>query len=83
MTRADADIELRFWKLLGRVLGRPVTAGHYAREELSEWDSLRHIELVFELEQTYGIEIEPDAIVALYSDTDTVLAYLHAQTGRR
>lgn len=83
MTSSDTDTDARFWKLFGRVLGRPLAAGHYARDELGEWDSLRHIELVFELEQAYGIEIDPEAIVALYSDTDTVLAYLRQQVAVR
>jgi hypothetical protein len=71
-----------FWRLFGRVLGQPVAPGRYTPAELSAWDSLRHVELVFELEEAFGIDIAQADIAALYSDTDTVLAYLreHAVT---
>ena len=83
MTQADAALAATFWKLFSRVLGRPVAPGHYTREELPEWDSLRHIELVFELEQALGIEIDADAIADLYADTDRVLAWLAARVAAR
>ena len=43
---------------------------------MPSWDSLRHVELVFELEEAFGIDIAQADIAGLYSDTDTVLAYL-------
>jgi len=77
----NADFDHSFWTLFGRVLGRPLPPGRYARSELPEWDSLRHIELVFELEQRYGVAIDGEAIAALYSDTDTLRAWLRARVG--
>lgn len=81
--RDVADSSSDFWKLFGRVLGRELAPGRYTRDDLPEWDSLRHIELVFELEERFGLEIDGDAIVALYSDTDAILDFLAAKTGRR
>ncbi len=78
-----ADFGPDFWKLFGRVLGRELAPGRYTRDDLPEWDSLRHIELVFELEQRFSLEIDGDAIVALYSDTDAILDFLTARAGRR
>lgn len=69
-----------FWRLFGRVLGRPVEPGRYTPAELPGWDSLRHVELVFELEEVFRIDIPQDAIATLYADTDTVLAYLRDRT---
>lgn len=65
-----------FWRLFGRVLGHPIEPARYTPAELPAWDSLRHVELVFELEEAFGIDIAQADIAALYSDTDTVRAYL-------
>ena len=76
-----ADVESGFWPLFGRVLGRPVDPGRYAQADLAEWDSLRHVELMFELEERFRIEIPADAIADLFSDTDTLIDFL-AQRAR-
>lgn len=69
-------LEEKFWRQFSRALGRPIAPGRYAVADLPEWDSLRHVELVFELEEAFGLSITPDSIAALYSDTDSVLAFL-------
>jgi hypothetical protein len=71
-------IDAKFWRVLSRAMGRPVPPGRYTVADLPEWDSLRHIELVFELEESFGVTIPPAAIADLFSDTDSVLAYLDA-----
>lgn len=70
------EVEARFWRVFVRVMGIETGSGNVRAQELEEWDSLRHVELVFELEETFGLNVSPDDIVALYSDTDTVLAYV-------
>ena len=77
-----AAAEAEFWRLLGRVLGRKVEPGRYHRSELAGWDSLRHIELIFELEETFGVAVPQESIAALYTDTDTVLAFLRDNVGK-
>lgn len=72
------SVETQFWRVLSRALGRPVQPGHYTVADLPEWDSLRHVELIFELEETFGVSIPPAAIADLFSDTDAVLAFLRA-----
>jgi hypothetical protein len=74
-----AALEADFWRVFGRALGRPLTPGRYTPAQLPEWDSLRHVELVFELEEKFRIEVPPGAIADLFSDTDAVLAFLRAQ----
>ena len=74
----DSPTHTRFWRVLSRALGRPVPPGRYTVADLPEWDSLRHIELVFELEESFGVTIPPAAIADLFSDTDSVLAFLDA-----
>lgn len=72
----NQSLESDFWRLFSRVLGRPVAPGRYTPQDLPDWDSLRHVELVFELEQRFGLQIPQDRIADLFSDTDTVLEFL-------
>ena len=66
----------KFWRIFGRVVGRTVEPGNYTPGDVVEWDSLRHVELIFELEEHYDIDIDPEQIVALYTDTDAILKFL-------
>ena len=70
----------RFWPVFSRAIGHAVAPGRYTVAQVDGWDSLRHVELVFELEEAFGVSIPPAAIATLYSDTDTVLAFLRSQT---
>lgn len=83
MTRSkvsDPDaLEARFWPLFSQVMSKPISPGRHDKADLREWDSLRHVELVFALEETFGVAVPRDRIAELYSDTDTVLAFLREQ----
>lgn len=72
-----------FWPLFARVLGRPVPPGEYTPADLPEWDSLRHVELIFELEAHYGIDVPQDRIAALFDGTNAILAHLSESAARR
>jgi hypothetical protein len=74
-----ASLEADFWRVFCRTLGRTFEPGRYEQPQVPEWDSLRHVELVFELEEKFGIAITPQSVADLYSDTDTILAYLRAR----
>jgi Phosphopantetheine attachment site len=74
----NPDLERDFWRLFSRVLGRPLEPGRYDTAQLPEWDSLRHVELMFELEEHFGISVPQGRIAALYSSTDAVLDFLRA-----
>jgi acyl carrier protein len=71
----------KFWRIFCRVVGRSVEPADYTPKDIAEWDSLRHVELMFELEEHYDIDINPEQIVALYSSTDTILEFLRAHKG--
>jgi len=75
---SDEDIEGQFWKVFSRTLG--VNAGPECVRviDLEEWDSLKHVELMFEMEEKFDLSLSPDDIAALYSDTDKVIAFLRA-----
>jgi hypothetical protein len=72
-------LEADFWRLFGRTMGRPFAPGRYAQGQVAEWDSLRHVELMFELEEQFRVEVSPQEIVELFSDTDTILAFLRGK----
>ena len=77
---SDPDtVEARFWPMFSRVMNKPIAPGRYEKAALPEWDSLRHVELMFSLEDTFGVAVPRDRIADLYSDTDTVLAFLREQ----
>lgn len=76
MNQPSSALEQKFWKLFRRTLDIDLPSGHVAKSDTERWDSLKHVELVFELEEAFGLDISPEDIVALYSDTDTILAYL-------
>mgnify|MGYP002623126499 FL=1 len=71
-----------FWPLFARVLGRPVPPGDYTPADLPEWDSLRHVELIFELEAHYGIDVPQDRIAAMFEGTGAILAHLRESAAR-
>jgi acyl carrier protein len=79
---SSSDIDARFWRLLSRVLGTPVAPGRYTPADLPQWDSLRHVELVFELEEAFGVDVPQDAIAGLFESTDHVLAFLRSRAGQ-
>ena len=66
----------KFWRIFNRVMGTRLSPGSYSVESTAPWDSLRHVELMFELEEGFGIGISPEEIVKLYSDTDTIQTFL-------
>ncbi len=81
------DLERTFWRIFRRTLELEAATPdpgeaeaseptRLAKDDLEAWDSLRHVELVFALEESFDLDISPDDVVELFSDTDTVLDYL-------
>ena len=68
MNEATHDLEAEIGDLVRRVLKLPPT-GTYAlsRSELAEWDSLKHMELIFALEDRYGVQFEEAEFPTLVS----------------
>ncbi len=63
------EIEKRLVEVLGTVLGHPVTASVVRAGEKS-WDSLKHIEIVFAIEEQFGARFSEDEIAAAGSLAD-------------
>jgi acyl carrier protein len=55
-------------RLLGSVLGRTLDPGHAVlRPAEPRWDSIRHLELVFALEDQFGVRFEASEMAAMDS----------------
>jgi acyl carrier protein len=63
--RRDAEMALEtiVRETLGVVLGRGIAPGDpVRRDDQPDWDSLKHIELVFALEDALGVRFDADEI---------------------
>ena len=67
-------IQVRVAELLGLVLGRAVAVGEFVqRASESGWDSIKHLELIFALEDAFGIRFGADELAGLDS-SDAIIA---------
>lgn len=63
-----ADREQRVRELLQRILGITTAAGmDPVRSETPQWDSLKHMELVFALEDEFGVRFDESEFARLIS----------------
>ena len=62
-------MSLKLENLLAEVMGIPKEAvtNDLAMKDLDAWDSLKHMELVVSLEQSFRLELTFDEIVAMQS----------------
>ncbi len=66
MTRAEIDAGVR--EILGRVLRRPVPPGEeVSRATEAGWDSLRHVEVLFAVEDFFGVRLDEAELAHLTS----------------
>jgi acyl carrier protein len=65
MQQLDGEVE----KLLSEVLQMPASmiTEDLAMKDVVSWDSLKHMELIASLEQSFGIELSFDDIIAMQS----------------
>ena len=72
-TGGRASLEQTVRDTIGIVLGRDIPAGDpFIRDDQPDWDSLKHIELVFALEGALGIRFEAEEIGEL-TDVDAIV----------
>lgn len=71
MTRTDVETTVR--SIFEVVLKRSIdTAESLSRETEGDWDSVRHIELLFMLEEEFGITFDEEEMSELQSFDDIV-----------
>jgi acyl carrier protein len=66
MTSDQISMEVR--RILGLALKRPVAGDERpTREAEANWDSLKHVEILFMMEDSFGIEIPAEEMPTLNS----------------
>ena len=76
MNDGAGDLEAEINELIRQVLKLPsMDRGALFRSELAQWDSLKHMELVFALEDRYGVQFDEAEFPTLVS-TDAIAAAL-------
>ena len=73
-------IEDRFWTLFEGAMGRKFERKNYDVASVEEWDSLTHVELIFELESEFGVQFAQHEVADYYSDTYNIIDYLKQVT---
>ena len=64
---------------LGTALGRPINEGENVRQtDEPLWDSVKHLEFMLMLEETFGIVLEPDDF-AVMTDVESCTAQVMAR----
>lgn len=57
----------KFIEVFKRVIGTNDVDENWAMNDIAEWDSLKHVQLISELEEELGIELEYDDILSMTS----------------
>ena len=60
---AGDDIRARLRELLAEVLGAPLSDGEVSRETMPTWDSLRHVEVIFAVEEEFEVHLGKEEMV--------------------
>lgn len=75
---ADDALVAEVRSVMAAVFQRDLPEGPVAVAAIEEWDSLKHVELVMELEAEFAVEIAPDEIARLYTDSQAIVDFLKA-----
>jgi len=82
--REKAEVAALVRQKLGTALGRLISEGDDVQQTNEPlWDSLKHLEFMLMLEETFGITLEPDdfaVMIDVDSCTDRVMTRLDGQT---
>ena len=72
-TRKTLEAEVH--ALIARMLRvDPIAAGELRRADTERWDSLKHVEIVFALEDAYGVRFEESEFASLDSPSSIAAA---------
>ncbi|MFO1487498.1 MAG: acyl carrier protein [Verrucomicrobiota bacterium] len=63
---SPSETEQQLIELLGTVLGHPVNPSA-SRATESSWDSLKHIQIIFAVEEKFNVQFQEEEIPALDS----------------
>ena len=60
---ASDEIQTRLRELLAEVLGASLGDGEVSRETVPGWDSLRHVEVIFAVEEEFDVHLSKEEMV--------------------
>ena len=63
---SPSEIEIQLIEILSTVLGQPITASA-SRTTESSWDSLKHIQIIFAVEEKFNVQFKEEEIPTLDS----------------
>lgn len=66
------DIEARVRQTLELALGGPIDDGDVSRETDARWDSVKNVELIFLLEDEFGVELTEEDVTKMTRLSDVV-----------
>ena len=67
-----ADVEARVRRTLELALGGPIADGDISRDSDARWDSIKNVELVFLLEDEFGVQLTEQDVSDLISVSSVV-----------
>lgn len=68
MSESDAELQTGVAQLLARILKMPPpVSGDVRRLDVPQWDSLKHAEIVFAVEDQYDVRFAEDEFAAMSS----------------
>ncbi len=84
MTTRDKEQSARVLACIEGVLGRPAGSLHVdmRREDLPDWDSLRHMQIIIALEDTFDMTLGDDEIMSGWPDLATCVDSVVARASR-
>ena len=66
------EIKQRIKTVISRIFEINVVPDDISQKNCEKWDSLRHLNLVVELESEFGISIEPEEIAVMKTMQDII-----------
>ena len=67
----EKELEARALKVISKVLGREINFVDMI-SDIEEWDSLKHLQIILELEDEFGVKIPMDKVGMVESVRDVV-----------
>jgi len=75
MTNLKIDTEVKLLAIFTREFGN-IPVVDMNKITLAQWDSVKHIDLIFEIEDNFDLEIDTNDIPLLHDKFETILDYV-------
>lgn len=80
---SQSDLELRTRNLLSSTLGQNLSGdSNPSRKRIDAWDSIKHVELIFSLEEEFDVQFTEDEMAEL-SDLSQIVSVIGQKIGNK